>query len=414
MIIDGAAVNARRFRLTLIGVGLVAAVLYLSACSGGRDEHPAASLQRALAARLADPQACPSGKSRDVQQIVDAAGPDGLARLLEGCYLMTATVDLPPGIQLVGAGADKTILYRDPEGTYWAPILRVTGGKNVPGGTQISGLALIGVRDTEDLGQDYGIYLSNVPDFRVDHCYFEGFGWAGVRVDDVSSGVVDHSIFVDNFKRGINNLGYGVVVYGTGLWDDDLQPVEAQTTFVEDSLFVGNRHAVSASNGAYYVFRHNQVLHSIVACAVDAHGMGWGSPHGTRYVEIYQNVIEDPVEDWCGIGIRGGAGVIFENTITGYENPILLILEWGTPDYLKTEYPAIDQVQDLYIWDNTSAGRPAEPRVDESGIGFIAAGRDFFTGPKPGYVPFEYPHPRASAGPFDADPWPPVGNGIGP
>jgi hypothetical protein len=402
--------NARCSTLAIFYVGLAVAAMSLSACNPGRDAHPAASLQRVLAARLENANVCPSGDSHDVQQIVDAASSDGVAHLPEGCYRITSTVNIPPGTHLVGAGVDRTILYRDPEKSYSQPILHVRGGRDAPGGTQISGLALIGVRDPDDTGQDYGLILSSVPDFRVDHCYFEGFGFAGVRVESASSGVVDHVIFVDNFKRGIDNLGYGVVVYGEDHWDAEVQPGGAQATFVEDSLFVGSRHAIAANAGAHYVFRYNQVLHNVVACAVDAHGMGYGSTHGTRYVEIYHNLIGDPAHDWCGIGIRGGAGVIFENTIEDYENPILLILEWGTPDSLKAKYPALDQVQELYIWDNQITDGPPEPQVDETGVGFIEAGRDYFNEPKPAYVPYEYPHPLASGGVFDADPWPPVGD----
>ena len=401
--------TTKRNALTIFYVGLVVVALNLNACNVSGNNHPASSLQRTIAARLADPILCPGGDSRDVQQIVDAADPAGEIRLPEGCYRMTSTVSLPPGIRLVGAGADKTILYREPGRLYSQPMLSVNDRGNASSGTQISGLALVGVRDTNDLGQDYGVILSNVPDFRVDHCYFEGFGFAAVRVEGVSNGVVDHSIFVDNFKSGIDNLGYGVVVYGDGRWDDDIQPVETRTTFVEDSLFVGNRHAIAANAGAYYVFRHNQVMHNVVACAVDAHGMGYGSAHGTRYVEIYQNVIEDPVYDWCGIGIRGGSGVIFGNTIKGYKNPILLILEWGTPDSLKAEYPAFDQVQDLYIWDNQISGGSSKPRVDETGKGFIEPERDYFTEAKPGYEPSAYPHPLVIGGVFDDTPWPPDG-----
>ena len=401
--------NIKRTAHMLFLAGLAAMVLSLSTCNDGRGDHPASSLQQTIAARLADPTSCPGGDSGDIQQIVDAAGPGGLASLPEGCYRMTSTVTLPPGIYLVGAGADKTILYREPGRLYSQAMLRLSGRGDASGGTQISGLALIGVRDTDDTGEDYGLIISSVPDFRIDHCYFEGFGFAGVRVEGNSSGVVDHAIFLDNFKRGIDNLGYGVVVYGTGQWADGLQPGGAQAIFVEDSLFSGNRHAIAANAGAHYVFRYNQVQQNVVACAVDAHGMGYGSAHGTRYVEIYRNVIGDPAHDWCGIGIRGGAGVIFENTIAGYENPILLILEWGTPDMLKAKYPAFEQVQDLYIWDNQIPGGPSEPQVDETGAGFIEAGRDYFTEPKPGYVPYEYPHPLANGGNFDGDPWPPTG-----
>lgn len=395
--------------LTIISIGLLIACLSINSCSGRRDAHPASSIQGLISDRLNDADLCPTGTSQDVQQIVNNVGPDGIASLPEGCYRMAATVNIPAGIQLVGAGVDKTILYRDPEGTYWQPILQVRGDKDIPGETKISGIAFIGVRDTDDIGQDSGLLIFDVTNFRVDHSYFEGFSWAGLRVVGSSNGVIDHAIFVDNYKHGIDNLGYGVAVYGEDKWATDLQVGGALGTFVEDSLFIGNRHAIAASAGAHYIFRHNQVLHSIVACAVDAHGMGYGNARGTRYVEIYQNVIEDPIYHWCGIGIRGGAGVIFENTIRDYKNPILLILEWGTPDGYKANYPAFDQVQELYIWDNKITGGHSEPQVDETGVDFIKAGRDYFTEPLPGYVPYVYPHPLTSGGPFDAIPWPPLG-----
>jgi hypothetical protein len=331
-----------------------------------------------------------------------------MAYLEEGCYRVTSTIEIPACLHLAGAGVEKTILYRQPRNLYSGPILRVLGDANTSCITQISGLTLLGVRDTHDTGQDYGIILTNLQGFRIDHSYFEGFGFAAVRVEGASSGVIDHAIFIDNYKKAIDNLGYGVVVYGTGQWSSEVHPGSAEATFVEDSLFVGNRHAIAASNSAYYVFRNNQVLGNVEACAVDAHGMGYGSPHGTRYIEIYHNDIVDPVYDVCGIGIRGGSGVIYENTIQGYKNPILLILEWGTPDKYKVQYPALDQIQQLYIWDNQVRGGSLEPQVDATGAGFIESERDYFTRPLVGYVQYIYPHPLANGGLFDQLPWPPA------
>ena len=210
--------------LMIIYAGLIVVGLNLYACKGKQDAHPASPLQRELATSLANPNVCPTGNSRDVQQIVDAANSDGVAHLPEGCYRITSTVKIPPCTHLIGAGVDKTILYIDPDSFYSPSILRLSGRSGVSCVTQISGLAMIGVRDTNDTAEDYGLIISNVMDFRVDHSYFEGFGFAGVRVEGASSGVVDHAIFVDNYKRGIDNLGYGVTVYGENHWDAEPQP----------------------------------------------------------------------------------------------------------------------------------------------------------------------------------------------
>jgi hypothetical protein len=320
-------------RTTLLFLFMLLA-LCCTGISGCRrqEQVPGLALQEYLAARLADPQFCHTGEASDVQQLVKSPGSDGVVHLPAGCYQITTTVAIPACTRLEGLGADRTILYRNPEKTYSQPMLKVNAGQESGCITQISGLSLLGVRDTQDTGQDYGIVITNINDFRIDHSYFEGFGFAAIRVEGDSSGVIDHAIFVNNFKKGIDNLGYGVVVYGKGFWDDTLQPGGAQATFVENSLFSGNRHAIAANAGAHYVFRNNQVLNNVEACSVDAHGMGYGSAHGTQYVEIYRNEIRDAVYDACGIGIRGGGGVIFENTIRCYKNPVLLILEWGTPD----------------------------------------------------------------------------------
>jgi hypothetical protein len=304
-------------------------------------------------------------------------------------------------MHLVGAGMDKTIFYRSPEARDEnKPLIKVFGKTGV-GSARISGIAFIGVRDTKDTGEDYGVVLSNAMDFRIDHCYFEGFGFAAVMAGDGSQGLVDHAIFVDNFKQGIDNLGYGVAVYGNNEWDEDPEPGSAEAVFVEDNIFIGSRHAIASNAGAKYVFRYNLVQENVVACAVDAHGMGYGSAHGTRFVEIYGNTIEKPKHAWCGIGIRGGDGLIFNNTIQGYRNPILLILEWGTPAHLKTSYPAQDQIRALWVWDNEILDGPDTPQIEPEGAGFIMPNRDYFLRAMPGYTPFAYPHPAIGDSPFD-------------
>jgi hypothetical protein len=384
----------------LVLIALLIALM-LAGC-GGIPNSGTRNLQARLAATLDDPAQCPSGTSADLQALMIAAGPDGVVQIPAGCYQIIDSVGIPAGRRVFGAGMEGTILYRDPDTSRNGdePIFWIFGRGE--GGTQVSGIAFLGVRDTDDGGEDYGIVLHNSRDFRVDHCYFEGFGFAAVRTEGTSRGVIDHSVFVDNFKRGIDNLGYGVAVYGADEWADDPGAGTADAVFVEDSLFVGSRHAIASNAGAHYVFRYNQVRENVEACSVDAHGLGFGSARGTRYVEIYGNVVEDSVYKRCGIGIRGGDGVIFGNTLRGFRVPILLILEWGTPDHLKASYPAQDQIRDLWIWDNEVQGGPSAPRIDPEAKGFVEPGRDYFTQPKPGYEPYPYPHPLAAGGPFDA------------
>jgi hypothetical protein len=192
---------ANRPNLGILCLAFAAACLYLAGCKATPVDNPTAPLQKSLAFRLGDPSQCPTGGSQDVQKIIDAAGAEGIAQLPGGCYEIKTTITLPTCSSLYGAGADKTLLYRNPTVSYSQPMLRVSGRQMKSCLTQISGLAFMGVRNTDDTGQDYGVLLTNIKDFRIDHSYFEGFGFAAVRVEGDSSGVVDHSMFVDNFKK---------------------------------------------------------------------------------------------------------------------------------------------------------------------------------------------------------------------
>jgi hypothetical protein len=99
---------------------------------------------------------------------------------------------------------------------------------------------------------------------------------------------------------------------------------------------------------------------------------------------------------WAGVGVRGGDGVIFSNTINGAYHPVLL---WNDSSLLPQEecatYPCPDQITELYIWNNMANGTPASATIWSRGTppGILLEGRDYFHFPKPGYAPFPYPHP---------------------
>jgi len=340
--------------------------------------------------------------TRNVQRMLSG----GIARIPAGVYRIDGTLTLKPRARLFGAGPTKSILYRDAEacrnrGGAMLQLQGARGEASAPGPAQVSGIAFVGVEDATCRGQDVGVRVSGCADYRIDHCYFERFGFAAVYVADVSAGVVDHCSFLDIFKKPINNLGYGVVVYRGNLWEDEIKPGTIQANFVEDCVLVGCRHAIAANGGAQYVFRRNHVRGNVVGQAVDAHGLGYGSKRGTRWVEVYDNLIEEPASGaWAGVVIRGGDGVIFRNVIRGYRTNINLCLEMGAPAGERTAYPRKDQVREMYVWNNEPAGVSVSRGSEEH----IKKGRDYFEHARPEYKPFVYPHPLARGGPFDARP----------
>jgi hypothetical protein len=234
---------------------------------------------------------------------------------------------------------------------------------------RISGIRFVGI---DAPSKDIGVQLDDAREFRVDHCYFSELGFAGVRTNGTSRGVIDHSTFDAIYKPSIGTDGYGVAVYGTNALAD-VPFGSSDATFIEDCQFTACRHAVSSNQGARYVFRHNRVANGVAAHAVDTHGTEYGSAIGTEWADVYANVIEQkshvpPYHDRIAVHIRGGRALIHDNRIVGYATAIALSERTPQP------------TGPVYIWDN-------EPNVSPGAYRSSAP---------PGYVPAPYPHPLAS------------------
>lgn len=328
-----------------------------------------------------------------IQAAVEQLGGPGVVRIPAGREEAVGTVKLPVGVSLIGGGKEETVLLRGAQtpGNSNAPIIQVDG----PGDafTRISGLGLIGLTAADSKSWDSAIAINDATRFRVDDCHIQRFGLGGVYVRGLCRGVVDHCRFVDNFKKAINNVGYGVVVYGTGEWRDDLTPGSEDSVFIEDCEFIGSRHAVASNGGARYVFRHNHVHCNDNSQAVDAHGPGYGSKHGTQWVEVYGNVIEKPRGGSTAMVLRGGGGVVFSNTMRDYRAGISLTLDFDAKIDWSAPYPITEQIGNMWVWSNTLNGAPAGPIVPARSANHIQVERDYFTRPMPGYEAFTYPHP---------------------
>lgn len=352
----------------------------------------------------------PDGTDVDLQALIDAGGP---VTFPAGVYRIDQELSIPAGTVVTGAADFGTVLYRNPT-TYadWGALASVAG---TAAGTEISNIAFVGNRGsgTANADKNDGILLTETQDFRIHDCYFASMGFAGVDARSIGgehhpTGVVDNCLFHANYKVGIN-VGYGVVVYGTGDadWEQGPEFGGGEAVFVEDCVFTLNRHAAAANNGAHYVFRRNHVYDHRRSHMIDVHGGSYGSDRGSRCVECYENTFDGPILTDTGgtfhtgfLGVRGGAGAVWGNTATGFARcGVRLIIQ--TPDqadYKAQGYPAQDQVQDLHVWGNTiSGGAPDEPGftlgVDHIESHFFRLNRDYFIRPPCNYSPYAYPHP---------------------
>ncbi|NMM28224.1 MAG: hypothetical protein HHJ12_13290 [Glaciimonas sp.] len=247
---------------------------------------------------------------------------------------------------------------------------------------------------------DKGLALLNgCVDFSVANSKFTKFISAAVEVNGSMKqrGVIYNNDFVDNYSDSVRNLGYGVVVYGDGTWPT-LELGTQNAVFIENNMMTGNRHNVASNNSSRYVFRFNTVIANDVTkdfAMSDAHGLS-SSPRGSRSYEIYNNNFSANLSgglEATAIGVRGGDGVIFNNTVaSGIARAVSLEVEGFTCG----QYPGPDQIRNLYIWNNTGGavnGYSDALGIDNTCTSSVQLNRDYFRTAKAGYTPYTYPHP---------------------
>lgn len=312
-----------------------------------------------------------------IQRALNTLQGPGTVVLPPGGYQIDGTLVIRnDGVTLQGSGSDETVLFRAVDGTNTA-MVRSTGHS----GVRVTGIRFEGVSAWDPIrgelsrGLEVGVLLENAADFRVDNSFFTHTGFAGVRTNGASSGVVDHCTFEDQYKPAVGDYGYGVAVFGI----NRLEHVpfgSGRATFIEDSSFTLCRHAVSSNKGARYVFRFNYVAQNEIAHAVDAHGTEYGSAVGTEWIDVHDNLIEDPIYQGYALRIRGGKGLIWNNVFLDYNLGIRLTHE-------TSEATGRVYIWNNYIWPESS------PMVRAEG------GSTYSLSRPSSYAPYPYPHPLA-------------------
>jgi hypothetical protein len=359
---------------------------------------------------------------KDIQNQINSAKDGDVVNIPAGTCIFKSQITINKNITIKGAGVDKTVFYNYQTDLYDS-VLRVMNNDKP---LRITGITFKGKGvSPNDSDKSEFIYWHNtsqaapITGFRIDHCKFIDGGKHSITIwgaEDIF-GVIDHCTFI-NASRACMNL-YGA---GTGAPDWDTHPQAIGTInaiFIEYCSFTYNKQnypegfceTVTGINGARYVYRYNTTSHiaSLNANPVDMHG-NWYADRGGYSAEIYDNTFNSG-NSWYGIYIRGGRGVILDNTFNGlFYEPIIFandgsFLPSASNPRDKTN-PAIDQVNNFYINGNhitcayysltnalISDGNPVD-YVQNRGYErtVIQAGRDYFDNAIGGYA--KYPaHP---------------------
>jgi hypothetical protein len=276
----------------------------------------------------------------------------------------------------------------------------------------------------------------------------------------MSWGVIDHCVFDGKGYGVIESASYTEAEYptpakgiGAYSWDWPLNLGTDEAVYAEDNVWNFTSDTISAVNdqvyGARQVFRHNTINHAFI----QTHSTRANDRGGLKY-EIYDNIFNGTGFIWP-MFFRSGTGVIFNNTITGYSTNNIIVdnqrsciaytgkfprcdgnssVDGNVPG--ESGWPCLDQIGrgpgtfgnqpsvPLYAWNNGSAKIKVNGNFDlclntgttqtlathikstphsNGEVDFVNNG----TTPKPGYIPYTYPHPLTISG-FTSDAGGPV------
>lgn len=326
-----------------------------------------------------------------VQAAVDSAPSGAVVCVPPGAATWSGSLTMPStkSIVLQGAGVGATSITHNRSGSQ-AHLIEVTAHPTLH--TRITGFTFLnGTYDRRF------IRVSGKPTdatYRIDHNEFFSRGNA-IQIDLFGGGrgLIDH-----NYMESDENFELIHIFGPADGWTVAVVPGSDDAVYIEDNTFVNKLtsglfyggSAFQSYDGARTVARYNFCSY----CQFDQHGTA--GMVGARWWEFYENTFHIPFSGANQdkyFDIRAGSGVIFNNYKTGFTNAGGGGLVFREED--NGSYPLIYQVgrgrnqalDPAYVWNNSS-----DMKVYVAS-GPIEFNRDVIQSPKPGYVPYMYPHP---------------------
>lgn len=271
----------------------------------------------------------------DVLSACNSSAPGDTVLMPPGTNVWPQTLYIPAGVSLLGSGINQTTIICDNgggSGNICAIACNALSSDNI---TRISSFTLQGTNVANY--NDWGCIWMNVNGssaayhdghqvpWRIDHIVFNGIPMQNIKVYNVHSGLIDDCVF--NLNQSIagqilrltssdNDSG------GSYSWSVPYLYGSTNALYVENCFFtnsVNNLCGLTDCNGGgSIVLRYNTIYN----CQYNNHGTeSSGNVRSQRSYEIYNNTfvannsvaMQNPA-----MLIRGGTGVIFSNTITGW------------------------------------------------------------------------------------------------
>ena len=345
-----------------------------------------------------------------VQAAIDGSSSGDTVAIPSGDCTWDQKVSVPYNKKIVlkGAGTSNLVIR------WKGPNEAIDLGRS---GSRLTGVKVVITSDADTSACGVHVYGDG---WRVDHCDFDNEtekNKTGIYVRGTSS-YPDPTGLRDNctFNNSRVNIHGDASLTAHRSWFSDYKLGSSNFVFVEDCTF--NRtifgNSIDVQYGGNYVFRHNTVVNS--HAEVHSATQGDGSHRAGRLWEIYDNTFICNSQDYAPFRLRGGTGVVFNNSVSGkYDDVNILLDNVRTYEGYCTSWPCRDQIgrgKDQWLWtaDNPHPPQASEPAYQWNNVytdngsnlrfkvingceNVLKEGRDFYNAQKPGYTPYPYPHP---------------------
>lgn len=261
----------------------------------------------------------------DVNTAVTASSDGDTVTIPAGTATWTSGITLAKAITLQGAGVGQTII-RDGIASDYIINCSLVANLN----TRITGIEFNDNGSGSPAGAPRfrmsGTSIDNRR-LRVDNCKFDGLVGPAFVFYTVL-GVVDHNTFIGKasgvavWVGEIVNTSWGytqdTTAFGDGAWVEADNFGTDKFLFFENN-FMTNRYStglamIDGHSGARYVVRSN-IIHN---GSLDMHANEANRTRGGRAYEFYWNTFTGNDTKSTAIYMRGGVGVVYSNTISGW------------------------------------------------------------------------------------------------
>ncbi len=342
------------------------------------------------------------GSQADVNAAITAASAGDVVTLPPGSFTWSA-VHVNKAVTLMGAGTGLTTINADPAANpdFAVAVIRFSAAATVKN------------------------FTFTVPNAHV--TAFSANVASGWRLTNIvfNGGPTDAYFFFINGVYGlIDNCtinganGSAELIFAKGpsdSWQRESSLGGEDNVYVENCTFNGQGYVCDANSNARFVVRYCTINGNM---KVDGHGLASNfPPRSVRHMEVYGNTWTAAAGSWAAMELRGGTGMVFNNTSvneggSSVKTPMLILNEYGAlndwPNFSRiyqtpANYPIPDQIgmgrdpraaasEPMYLWNNRRGGNdwtirhdniPAEAILQNLGNTFtmadiIAPDRDYF------------------------------------